>query len=54
MGLITYSLSPNQQRPLAGVFHRAIFNTGRRVSSQLVYSAPFILAYLLVDWAEEK
>lgn len=40
---------------LLGAFHDAIFNTARRVSSQILYIAPpFIGAYFLVDWATHR
>ena len=54
-GIITYGISSNRQNPLAGVFHDAIFNTFRRVSSQILYIAPpFIGAYLILDWATHR
>jgi ubiquinol-cytochrome c reductase subunit 8 len=33
----------------------AVFNTARRVRGQFLYVAPpFIMAYLLISWMEEK
>jgi ubiquinol-cytochrome c reductase subunit 8 len=33
----------------------AVFNTARRVRGQILYVAPpFVVAYLLVSWMEEK
>ena len=53
--MITYALSPNRQRPLAGVAHAAIFNVWRRFSHQVLYIAPPILiAYAAMNWAVER
>jgi ubiquinol-cytochrome c reductase subunit 8 len=50
-----YALCANRQRPLAGAAHNAVFNTARRTRSQALYVVPpFVLAYLLLSWAEEK
>ncbi|OXV07699.1 hypothetical protein Egran_04536 [Elaphomyces granulatus] len=54
-GIVSYSLSANRQRPLAGAFHAAIFNTWRRFRHQVLYVAPpFIIAYSLMNWANER
>ncbi|KAL8939250.1 MAG: hypothetical protein Q9211_002832 [Gyalolechia sp. 1 TL-2023] len=54
-GIITYALSANRQRPLAGTARAAIFNTYRRSRAQFLYVVPpFALAYLLMNWAIEK
>jgi len=54
-GIVTYTLSSNRQNPLAGAAHNAVFNTARRVRGQVLYVAPpFIAAYLLMSWMEEK
>ncbi|KAF1989877.1 hypothetical protein K402DRAFT_325430 [Aulographum hederae CBS 113979] len=54
-GITTYSLSPNRQRPLAGAWHNAIFNTYRRVKGQIFYIVPpFAVAYFAMSWAEER
>ncbi|KAI0390852.1 cytochrome b-c1 complex subunit 8 [Xylariaceae sp. FL0594] len=54
-GIITYSVSPNRQNPVAGAFHDAIFNTWRRFSAQVLYVAPpFIFAYYAMSWATER
>ncbi|RKF74975.1 Cytochrome b-c1 complex subunit 8 [Golovinomyces cichoracearum] len=54
-GVASYALSANQQRPLAGAFHAAIFNTWRRFSAQVLYIAPpFIIAYTTLQWAIER
>ncbi|KAJ5901903.1 ubiquinol--cytochrome-c reductase subunit 8 [Penicillium taxi] len=53
--IATYSLSSNRQRPFAGAFHAAIFNTFRRTAAQALYVAPpFVAAYLAMEWAVER
>ncbi|KAJ5161657.1 ubiquinol--cytochrome-c reductase subunit 8 [Penicillium capsulatum] len=53
--IATYSLSPNRQRPFAGALNAAIFNSWRRFRSQVLYVAPpFIAAYAIMNWAEER
>ncbi|KAL9004035.1 MAG: hypothetical protein Q9188_003123 [Gyalolechia gomerana] len=54
-GIITYALSANRQKPLAGTARAAIFNTYRRCKAQFLYVVPpFAAAYLLMNWAVEK
>jgi ubiquinol-cytochrome c reductase subunit 8 len=54
-GTVTYSLSPNRQRPLAGAARNAVFNTFRRTSHQIFYFAPPLVAgYYLMHWAIER
>jgi len=54
-GVTTYAISPNRQRPLAGAFNAAIFNTWRRFRSQVLYVVPpFLIAYSAMRWAIEK
>ena len=51
-GIVSYTLSANRQRPLAGAMHAAVFNSWRRFKGQVLYVAPpFIVAYLAMDWA---
>lgn len=53
--IATYALSPNRQRPFAGAFNAAIFNTFRRFRHQVLYVAPpFIIAYAAMNWAIER
>ncbi|PKY08911.1 cytochrome b-c1 complex subunit 8 [Aspergillus campestris IBT 28561] len=53
--IATYSLSPNRQRPLAGAFNAAIFNTFRRCKAQVLYVVPpFVAAYAAMNWAIER
>ncbi|TKA81097.1 hypothetical protein B0A49_00392 [Cryomyces minteri] len=54
-GVTTYALAQNRQKPLAGVFDAAIFNTWRRFKGQVLYIAPpMIIAYSIMQWAIEK
>jgi ubiquinol-cytochrome c reductase subunit 8 len=54
-GVTTYGLSLNRQRPLAGSFHNAIFNTWRRFRNQVLYVAPpLLVGYYAMNWAIER
>ncbi|KAK4179866.1 cytochrome b-c1 complex subunit 8 [Triangularia setosa] len=54
-GIVSYGIAPNRQKPLAGAFHDAIFNTWRRFSTQVVYWAPPMIAgYYVMNWAIER
>ncbi|KAL8832160.1 MAG: hypothetical protein Q9191_000433 [Dirinaria sp. TL-2023a] len=54
-GIVTYAISANRQRPLAGTVNAAIFNTWRRFRAQALYVLPpFALAYMAMDWAIKK
>ncbi|KAL2060329.1 hypothetical protein VTL71DRAFT_9724 [Oculimacula yallundae] len=54
-GIITFRLSANRQRPLAGTLRAAAFNVPRRCRDQFLYVVPpFVAAYMLLDWAEKK
>jgi ubiquinol-cytochrome c reductase subunit 8 len=54
-GVVTYSLSPNRQRPLANAMHNAVFNTWRRTRKQILYVLPpFVAAYAIMNWAIER
>lgn len=54
-GIVSYGIAPNRQKPLAGAFHDAIFNTWRRFSTQVVYWAPPMIAgYYIMNWAIER
>ncbi|KAL8294877.1 hypothetical protein RB597_008313 [Gaeumannomyces tritici] len=51
-GIITYGISPNRQRPLAGAANAAVFNTWRRFRGQVLYVVPpFVAAYYAMQWA---
>ncbi|GLI71988.1 ubiquinol--cytochrome-c reductase subunit 8 [Penicillium ochrochloron] len=53
--IASYSLSSNRQRPFAGAFHAAIFNSFRRFRHQVLYVVPpFIVAYATMNWAVER
>lgn len=48
-------MSPFEQRAFAGAAHNAVFNTARRVSSQIPYvGAAFGLGYLIYYEASKR
>lgn len=54
-GIITYALSQNRQRALAGTAHAAVFNVFRRTKAQILYwSIPLLVGYELMHWATER
>ncbi|KAI8073122.1 UcrQ family protein [Gongronella butleri] len=54
-GIVTYILSPFEQRMFAGVLHNAVFNTARRVTSQIPYmGTAFALGYFIYSSAKSK
>merc|ERR1711963_390412 len=54
-GIITYSLSPFEQRAFAGVISHGVPNTFRRFRSQIFRVAPpFIVGYMIYDWARRR
>ena len=54
-GTITYAMSPNRQRPLAGAARNAVFNTFRRTSHQIGYwLPPILIAYYAMHWATKR
>ncbi|KAF1834796.1 UcrQ-domain-containing protein [Decorospora gaudefroyi] len=54
-GIITYSLSPNRQRPMATFINKGFWNVVRRSRAQILYFAPpMIIAYSTMQWAIEK
>nr|ABI52763.1 ubiquinol cytochrome c reductase subunit QCR8 [Argas monolakensis] len=54
-GIITYRLSYNEQKALAGIISKGFPNTIRRIREQILYIAPpFVGGYLLYDWAKRE
>lgn len=54
-GVVTYSLSPYEQRAFAGAIKTGVFNTYRRVASQAPYMGiPFVLGYVAYTWFKQK
>ncbi|GAB7350423.1 hypothetical protein MBLNU459_g1034t2 [Dothideomycetes sp. NU459] len=54
-GIVTYGLSNNRQRALAGTTHAAIFNTYRRTKGQILFWAiPMLIGYETMQWAQER
>ncbi|NXY89144.1 QCR8 protein, partial [Alcedo cyanopectus] len=53
--IITYSLSPFEQRALPNLFSHGLPNAWRRFSSQVFKVVPPLLAgYLLYSWGNEE
>lgn len=54
-GIVSYGVSLNRQNPFAGAAHDAVFNTFRRVSSQILYWAPPVaVGYYIMNWAIDR
>ncbi|KAK9722685.1 ubiquinol--cytochrome-c reductase subunit 8, variant 2 [Basidiobolus ranarum] len=50
-GIISYSLSPNEQRAFAGVLKNGLFKTYRRFVSQIPWIAPgALIFYTVYTW----
>ncbi|NWI56468.1 QCR8 protein, partial [Calyptomena viridis] len=53
--VISYSLSPFEQRAIPNVFSDGLPNVWRRFSSQVFRVAPpFVIAYLIYSWGTEE
>ncbi|CAO3678569.1 unnamed protein product [Umbelopsis vinacea] len=54
-GITTYVLSPFEQKPFAGLTHGLIFNSTRRVTSQVPYvGVAFAIGYGIYTWAKSR
>ncbi|KAH8871650.1 Cytochrome b-c1 complex subunit 8 [Schistosoma japonicum] len=54
-GVITYSLSPYEQNAYAGFFSHGFPSLMRRFREKvLVVGTPFVLCYLIVEWANAE
>ncbi|KEQ68808.1 hypothetical protein M436DRAFT_57449 [Aureobasidium namibiae CBS 147.97] len=54
-GIVTYAVSTNRQKPLAGTVNAAVFNTFRRTKSQILYwGVPILFAYSALEWADRR
>ncbi|KAI9295261.1 UcrQ family protein [Neoconidiobolus thromboides FSU 785] len=54
-GIVTYSLSPFQQRAYAGYFKKSFFGMVKRFGAQVPYIAPaFALGYSVYAWGNAK
>jgi len=54
-GIVTYAISPFEQRPFAGALSKGILNVYRRVSSEFFNVAPALFAgYGIYYWAESE
>merc|ERR1711872_808536 len=50
-GVITYHLSPYEQRPFAGAIKNGFNNSVRRTKWASYWALPFIGTYVILDWA---
>ncbi|KAG2210077.1 hypothetical protein INT46_001907 [Mucor plumbeus] len=54
-GVVTYILSPFEQKAFAGAAHNAVFNTARRVTSQVPYvGVAFGIGYFIYTSAVSR
>jgi len=54
-GVITYTLSPHEQKAFAGAFTRGIPNMFRRFRSKVfIVVPPFVVAYLIYSWGNAE
>ncbi|KAH8408570.1 hypothetical protein KR215_007821 [Drosophila sulfurigaster] len=54
-GIVTYKLSPFEQRAFAGAISKGLPNIVRRIRSNIFrVTPPFILGYLIYDLTERK
>jgi len=54
-GVVSYALSPNRQRPMAGFISKGFWNVVRRSRNQILYFAPpLLIAYGTMQWAIER
>jgi hypothetical protein len=54
-GVVTYSLSPNRQRPMATFISKGFWNVCRRSKNQVLYFIPpLVLGYATMQWAIER
>ncbi|KAJ1975806.1 ubiquinol--cytochrome-c reductase subunit 8 [Dimargaris verticillata] len=55
VGIVSYRLSPYEQRAFAGVLKKGFYNVIRRVSAQVMYVAPPALGiFMLYSWAKKR
>lgn len=54
-GVVSYSLSPNRQRPMATFIGKGFWNVVRRSRNQVLYFIPPLVAgYATMQWAIER
>ncbi|KAK3636682.1 Cytochrome b-c1 complex subunit 8, mitochondrial [Elasticomyces elasticus] len=54
-GIVSYTISPNRQNPLAGALRAAVFNTFRRSRGQVLYwTIPLLMAGQAMEWANRR
>ncbi|KAK3611100.1 hypothetical protein CHS0354_000107 [Potamilus streckersoni] len=54
-GIVTYTLSPFEQRAFANAIKKGVPNMIRRIREQIfIVAPPFVLAYLVYDYATKE
>nr|AAY66915.1 ubiquinol-cytochrome C reductase complex [Ixodes scapularis] len=54
-GIVTYRLSPYEQRAFAGLLKHGFPNVIRRTKDQIFYVAPpFVMGYLIYDYSKRE
>ncbi|XP_030386193.1 cytochrome b-c1 complex subunit 8 [Scaptodrosophila lebanonensis] len=54
-GIVTYKLSPFEQRAFAGAISKGLPNIVRRIRSNIfIVAPPFIIGYLIYDLTERR
>ncbi|XP_067663678.1 cytochrome b-c1 complex subunit 8-like [Haliotis asinina] len=54
-GIITYTLSPFEQKAFAGAISKGVPNMWRRFSSQVLKVVPpLVITYLIYDWGKAE
>ncbi|CAH8596119.1 unnamed protein product [Schistosoma rodhaini] len=54
-GVITYSLSPYEQKAFSGFFKDGFPNLMRRFREKvLIVGTPFVITYMIIEWANEE
>ncbi|XP_031640618.1 cytochrome b-c1 complex subunit 8 [Contarinia nasturtii] len=54
-GMITYTISPFEQKALKGVINPGFLNTCRRIAENVPYMGPpALLSYLVYEWGEHE
>lgn len=53
-GVITYHISPYEQRPFAGFLSKGFNNGIRRFWSQRLLALPFVFGFMAMDWGKKQ
>ncbi|CAK9290498.1 unnamed protein product [Gordionus sp. m RMFG-2023] len=53
-GVITYSISPYEQRAFAGYITKGLPRFGSMLVRNSIYFLPYIISFALIDWSKRK